>query len=211
MKEKALALLACVFIALSASGFIYAQWNDLITISNTMEFGHLTLRFVEPLKCWDNETTKDVGKLNCYYTDPDTPEGYKALTVAMDNAYPHYEAHCNFTLKNVGDMTEHITDVIITPGTGLEVGETYLDANGKPIGWRLDDTVAHQQVLYIYLHNNTGMSLVCNMLWSEDDLTTPEIEPVTMEAELIVQITENAQECNIYSFTVEMNYEQVIP
>jgi len=212
MKEKFLALLTCIFIALSTTGFIYAQWNDIITVSNTMEFGHLTLRFVEPLDFWDiDDATKDVGKLDCYYADQDPVEGWETLVVTPTNAYPGYEAHCTFTLKNIGTLTEHVTEIIITPGTGLEIGETYYDANGNLIGWQLNNAVTHEPVLYIYLYNNTGMSLICNMLWPDDDPLTPETEPVTMEAELIVQVTDNAQECQTYSFTVEISYEQVIP
>jgi hypothetical protein len=40
MKEKILTLLTFIFIAISISGFTYAQWNDTITVSNTMTFGY---------------------------------------------------------------------------------------------------------------------------------------------------------------------------
>jgi len=200
MKEKFLALLTCIFIALSTTGFIYAQWNDIITVSNTMEFGHLTLRFVYPLTCWDiDDATKDVGKLNCDYTDPDPIEGYETLVVTATNAYPGYEAHCDFTLKNIGALTEHITEVIIIPGTGLEVGETYFDTNNNPIGWRLDNAVTHQPVLYVYVYKDTDLSLICISLDSGE----------TLQGKMTVQVTDNAEECQTYSFTVEMNYEQV--
>jgi len=201
MKEKFLALLICIFIALSTTGFIYAQWNDIITISNTMEFGHLTLRFIHPLDYWDNEATKDIGTLDCYYTDPDPVEGYEGLTVAINNAYPHYEAYCNFTLKNVGAVTEHIEGVIITPGTGLEVGFTYLDINSNPIGWQLDNAVTHQPVLYVYVYKDTDLSLICNPLDSGE----------TLQGKMTVQVTDNAEECKTYGFQVDIDYEQVIP
>jgi len=212
MKEKTITILICILIALSILGFAYAQWNDVITISNTMEFGHLTIRFVEPLKFWDNDdTTKDVGKIYCEYVVPDPEGGFENLTVAITNAYPGYEAYCNFTLKNIGTMTEHIDDVVIIPGTGLEVGETYLDTNGKPIGWRLDDTLTKDTILYVHVYNRTSMSLVCNMIWPSDDPLTPEIEPVILEAKIVVLVTQNAQECHVYSFKVEIIDEQVIP
>jgi len=71
MKEKTLTILTLIFIAMSITGFTYAQWNDVIVVSNRMRFGDLTLRFVHPLDSWDNDdATKDVGKRICEYTNP---------------------------------------------------------------------------------------------------------------------------------------------
>lgn len=199
MKEKILTLLTLIFIAMSITGFTYAQWNDTIVISNRMTFGHLTLRFVDPLDSWDkDDATKDIGKLNCYYTNPDPVEGYETLTVAITNAYPGYEAYCNFTLKNVGTLPDHIENVWITPGIGLEVSENYTDVNGNPIGWRLDDAITHETVLYVYIYKD-ALSLKCNILNGGDEL----------QGKITVQVTDNAKQCHTYGFEVEIIYGQV--
>lgn len=200
MKEKTLILLTLIFIAMSITGFTYAQWNDVIVVSNRMRFGDLTLRFVHPLDSWDNDdATKDVGKLNCYYTNPDPEEGYETLAVAITNAYPDYEAYCNFTLKNIGTLPDHIDKVLITPETGLKIGENYTDANGNPIGWRLDDALTDEPVLYVRVDNYTDLSLVCNTLNGGDEL----------QGKTTVQVTDNAKECHTYGFEIEIIYEQV--
>jgi hypothetical protein len=200
MKEKTLTLLTIIFIAMSITGFTYAQWNDVIVVSNRMRFGDLTLRFVHPLDSWDNDdATKDVGKLNCYYTNPDPVEGYETLAVAITNAYPDYEAYCNFTLKNIGTLPDHIDKVLITPAIGLEVSENYTDVNNNPIGWSLDDAATHKPVLYVYVYDSTDSSLVCNTLDGGDEL----------QGKATVQVTDNAKECHTYGFEVEIIYGQV--
>lgn len=201
MKEKILTLITLTFIAMSISGFTYSQWNDVIVVRNTMEFGDLTLRFVHPLDCWDNDdATKDVGKCTCEYTNPDTVSGgFETLKISITNAYPGYEAYCNFKLKNVGTLPDHIDKVLITPETGLKIGENYTDTNGNPIGWRLDDAVTDEPVLHVYVYNYTDLSLVCNTLNAGDEL----------QGEITVQVTDNAKECHSYGFEVKIIYEQV--
>jgi len=185
---------------MSITGFTYAQWNDLIVISNTMEFGHLTLRFVYPLDFSDiDDASKDVGKLNCYYADPDPQEGYKILTIAITNAYSGYEAYCDFTLKNIGTLPDHIEAVVITQTLGLEVGENYTDVNNNPVGWRFDDALTDEPVLYVYVYKDTHSSLVCNTLNRGDEL----------QSKLSIRVTDNAKECQSYGFQVQVMYGQV--
>ena len=185
MKQKALALLICIIIAMSVSGFAYAQWNDVIVVRNTMTFGDPGLGFVKPLKCWDNEATKDIGKFDCYYTDPITGnEVYQTLIININNSYPSYEVHCNFTVENVGTVPLHINGTDIYDPTGALTWNSTLsalvDADGKPI-----------------LNILVTPDLVCNNFSSGEKL----------EAEIAVHITQNAQECHVYYFQVEIAYE----
>lgn len=194
MKQQTFAFFLCVLISTSACGIAYAQWNDVIEIHSTMRFGTLTLRFVDPLTWYDNDdATKDTGTCSCKYTNLD-PSGFITLEVGITNAYPGYEAYSTFTLKNVGGLTDTIEEINIEPGTGLVVGETYVDANGKLIGWRLDTGVP---VLYVYLDNKaTGLSLLGNEVLSGDQL----------QGDLTVLVADDAEQCHIYGFKVEIVY-----
>jgi len=199
MKEKVLTLLTLIFIALSISGFTYAQWNDTIVVSNTMTFDYwndsLNMGFVNPLICWDDETTKDVGKFNCYYTDLKTDsvtakQANETLIITTTNAYPGYKVHCNFTVENIGTLPLHINETGISDDTG---GLTFtgngtsadpwigIDANGNPI---FNITITPE--------------VVCNNLSSGE----------TLEFELTICITQNVEECHTYSFQVKIMYEQ---
>lgn len=200
MKEKARALLTCTIIAMGICGFVYAQWNDVIIVRNTMRFGDLNMGFVEPLKCWDNEATKEVGKYDCYYADPkvDTDTGKEAnatLVIAINNAYPSYEVHCNYTLENIGTLPLHINETVIFDPTGVLTWNATLnalvDAVGKPIV-----TIA------------ITPPLVSNVLEPEDNSTTPWLDNKA-EFEMTIHITQNAEECHVYTFQVKIMYEVV--
>ena len=201
MKEKALALLTCIFISLSILGFVYAQWNDVITISNTMTFGYwnesLNMGFVQPLTCTEYHTDpstsklvqgeylgKHVGKCECQYTDPITgTEAYKTLVINITNAYPSYDVHCNFTVENIGTLPLHINETLISSPvlTWDPAQDALVDADGNPI-------------ITIVI----TPPLVCNELQPDNKA----------EFELSIHITQNAQECQTYSFQVKIMYEE---
>lgn len=196
MKLQTLALFLCTLIAASACGIAYAQWNDVIEIHSTMEFGTNTLRFVDSPECWDNEDTKDVGECVCQYEDYDSG-GYNATVVTIGSAYPGYEGYCNFTIQNVGTLLNHIKGVRITPGTGLEVGYNYTDANGNPTGWQLNDSNTGEPAIYVYVYNVIELSLVCNRVVPKGEL----------DGTIIIQVADGAGECQTYSFKVKIIYE----
>ena len=192
MKQQALTLLSCIMIAMSITGFAYAQWNDVIVISNTMTFGHWgapDMGFVDTPTCVDNEATKDVGEYDCYYTDHKIGEtgmdAYNTTIITINNGYPGYEVHCNLTLKNIGLPSLHINETVISDPTGALTWDpaqgALVDAEGKPI-------------ITIVI----TPEVVCNNLSSGEEL----------EFELAVHITENAEECHEYTFQVKIMYEE---
>lgn len=206
MKEKIVVLLILVFIAMSISGFTYAQRNDTIVVSNMMTFGQwggLNMGFVEPLTCTEFHTDpatgelvggeylgKDVGKCECHYTDLKPPDintgkqGYATLVITITNAYPDYEVHCNFTLENIGTLPLYINETVISDPNGVLTWDSFLgalvDADGKPI---INITMAPELV------GNQRM-------------------PDKAEFEMAIHITENAEECHIYTFQVKIMYEE---
>jgi len=201
MKEKALALLTCIFIALSILGFAYAQWNDMITISSTLQFGTWSeaIRFVEPKECSDNEATKDVGQFNCYYTGEDPEPGYyRRLVIQMSNAYPSYAVRCSFTLKNIDlGITSKIVDVYI-----------YDDSGELNWIWTTEHT---EGFLWKDFNGNGGYDPGEEIM----DITITELVDLTLDpeqtivAEITVHIADNAEECHLYGFQVEIVYERV--
>lgn len=198
MKEKTITLLTLTFIALSISGFTYAQWNDTIVISNTMTFGNWTqtIRFVNPLECSDNEATKDVGHFNCYYTDQDPAEGYKKLVIEISNAYPSYAVNCSFTLKNINSTaSETILDINISDPSG-ELEWMWTTEHTEGLLWKDFDGDEEydtgEDILYITITELVGVAL------NAGDTKAAWIE---------VHIADNAEECHIYGLEVEIIYD----
>ena len=213
MKEKVLTLLTFIFIAMSISGFTYAQWNDIIVVSNTMRFGDLNMGFTkqELPTCVEYHIDpatrqlvegeylgKDVGECECYYKDLkedfDTgKEAYATLVIVITNAYPSYEVHCNFTLENIGTLRLHINETVISDPNGFLTWDpaqsALLDADGDPI-----------TIMTI------TPDLVCNYLERDDNPATPWFDNKA-EFEMAIHITDNAEECHVYTFQVKITYE----
>jgi len=194
MKEKSTAILICIMATLTMLGIGYAQWNDAITIAGTLQFGYwnnsLNIGFIEPLKCFDNELIDDVGRYNCYYTnektDPETGmTAYNTTIIEISNAYPGYIVYCNFTLKNIGILTAHINETRILDPSGKLAWNSTLNAltneNNEPI-------------IKIYIKPD----LTCNSLNAGE----------TLEAEVDIKITQNAEPCQIYRLQIEIFYEE---
>ena len=198
MKRQALALFLGALVAASACGIAYSMWNDVIEIHGTMEFGTLTLRFVEPLACSDNEDSTDVGHCTCLYADPDPVSGgFEGLVVSLVNGYPGYEATGAFTIENVGSLPDHVVGIDVHPGAGLVVGEIYLDEAGEPVDWRLDDSVTGAPVLQVSVYRDAGSSLVSSTVDPGDILN----------GEISVLVDEGAEQGRAYGFGVEIWYD----
>jgi len=211
MKEKILTILTLIFIAMSITGFTYAQWNDVIVIKNTMTFGYwgdLNMGFVQPLTCTEYHTDpltgelkpgeyqgKDVGNCECQYTDLVTDDdtgkqGYTTLIITINNAYPSYEVHVNYTLENIGTKPLHINETIVSDPNGILTWNSTLSA-----------LVAADNNPIMYI--TTMPSLVCTTL--QDATFQPENKA---EFEMVIHITQNAEECHTYTFQVQIMYKE---
>jgi hypothetical protein len=198
MKEKTLTLLTLVFIALSISGFTYAQWNDVIIISNTMTFGSWTIRFVGPLDCSENENAKDVGQFDCYYTDedPSAVGSFNKLVIIMSNAYPSYLVDCGFTLKNIDSLaSETILDVNISDGSG-ELEWIWTTEHTEGFLWKdFDGNGIYdvgEEIIYVTI----------------TELVNVKLDPdETIAAQIVVHTADNAEECQKYGFEIEIVYD----
>jgi len=198
MRRQVLFLFVGALLAASACGIAYSLWDDVIEIRGTMEFGTLTLRFVEPLVCSDNEDSINVGRCTCLYADPDPVSGgFEGLAVSLENGYPGYEATGAFTIENVGSLPDHVVGVDMYPGAGLVVGEVYLDGAGEPVGWRLDDAITGEPVLVVHVQEDDDSSLVSSI-----------VDPGgILPGKIVVAVSDGAEQWNSYGFRVEVWYD----
>ena len=201
MKEKILTLLTLIFIAMSISGFTYAQWNDIIVVNTTMTFGALNMGFVDPLTRSDNEDAKDVGTIDCHYEEyvQDTDTGkwsYRKLVTEIANAYPGYEGYCTFTLENVGTLELNITDIVVSDPTNT-------------LKWVEDPTNPAKGVLVDKTTDKVILNLELTPNPVGKQLEAQPYTPTTLEVTLCLHVNQDAEECHTYSFQVEIIYEQV--
>jgi hypothetical protein len=143
-RNKLAATALLISISLSAVGFAYAAWYDVVYIKGTVDMGSLTLAFdwVEPPLCDEfyfdelgqlqpgEYLGKDVGNCSAWYSEPFTDEhtlkpGYKQLNIYVENAYPQFVVHTTFKLHNIGEIPIDIARYDIT-------GEKY-DKDGNLI------------------------------------------------------------------------------
>jgi hypothetical protein len=200
MKEKTIAFLTCIFIAMSIFGFTYAQWNDVIIVNTTMTFGTLNLGFVDPLTWVDNEDAKDVGLIDCHYEEyvQDVATGkwsYRKLVTELANAYPGYEGYSTFTLENVGTLPVKITDVVVSDFTNTL---KWVEDATNPAKGVLVDTATDKAILNLELTPDP----------IEERLEPQPYTPTTLEVTLYLRVNQDAEHRYAYSFQVEIIYEE---
>jgi hypothetical protein len=211
MKEKILAILPLILVAMSITGYTYAQWNDTVVVSNTMTFGQFApeIGFVYPLACMEYHTNaagqlmegeyqgKEVGDCQCDYDDPIiATDAYDRLVIDIKNAYPDYEVHCNFTLKNIATYTIQIVSVTVTdPNSKLTWQEDPLD----PKHYEGID-IRGLVVVNLYLYEESTGEPLKGITLNPDD---------TKPCMLITKIKQDAEECTTYNFQIEIMSEMV--
>jgi hypothetical protein len=211
MKEKILAILPLILVAMSITGYTYAQWNDTVVVSNTMTFGQFApeIGFVHPLECMEYHTDatgqliegeyegKEVGDFQCDYDDPIiATDAYDRLAIGINNAYPGYEVHCNFTLTNIATYTVQIVSVNITdPNSKLAWQEDPLN----PVHYEGID-IRGLVVVNLYLYEESAGEPLKGITLNPDD---------TKPCVLIIEIEQDAEESTTYNFQIEIMSEMV--
>lgn len=208
VNKKLIALPLLIAIALSIAGYAYAHWYDEIKINGRVEMGSCTLAFMELEPCveyyWKDGVRypgeprgKDVADPDCWLdelvTDIHTGKsGYKKMHIEVVNAYPCYEVHCTFVVRNIGTIPLHITGMTIIDPTGYL---TFRGSGTYPDPWVGIDP--------------DGFEVI--NIWSIN-LVSEQMEPCMPEkAELDLHVKQDALECHHYYFEVTIEYEQYDP
>lgn len=208
MNKKLVALPLLIAIALSIAGFAYAHWYDEIKINGRVEMGAMTLVFLEleppveyhwkdgeryPGEPRGKEVANTTSWLDQNVTDPHTgKKGYKKMHILIQNAYPEYEVHCTFVVRNIGNVPLDVTGMTITDPTGtltfagsgthMDPWRGFVDKNQNGIQDPDEPTVIN--------------------IWSIN-LIGEQLEPCEPEkAELDIHIKQEAEECHTYRFEV---------
>jgi hypothetical protein len=222
MQNKKIAALALIIaIALSAFGFVYAHWSDLVTITGTVDMGSVTLAFdyVEPPLCaeyyldpdtgilepgeWEG---KEVGSITCRYEDyvqdvHTLKEGWKTLIIEVDNAYPQYIVHTTFKLHNIGTVPINVCHYVITgekrdSTTGAEIYKLlWYDPDGDYIGELWED-----------VDGDGAVDPAVDLLVINLEITNAlpyQIDPCnTNKAQIDMDFKQDAEQCHMYTIHV---------
>lgn len=120
-RARLTALVLVLVVGLVALGVAYAQWTASLTINGTVNTGSVDGSWTEAW-CLDNETPPpDVGTVTV------TGTGTQILTVAVDNAYPSYEADCSVKYTIGGSIPVKIKTLTMTEPPGGEIDCTFTD------------------------------------------------------------------------------------
>lgn len=216
--KKIMATFALLMIVLSVVGFTYATWSDKVTITGTAKMGDLILGFMDET-CYENEFSgiipaaiethfgitypsveKDVATCTVELTEPKssvhhTPAVtvYKKMAITVEKAYPSLWVIVVVNLKNAGTTPIHITDVTVTPPTGLTyVDDAFEDALGVPI-------------INFWVCKASATTPPTWELLTQP-LKSNQIDPCECLWMLVaLHFKEEAEPCHTYDFTVEIS------
>ena len=199
--KRIVAIPLMLIIALSIVGFAFATWWDYVQIEGTIHMGSLTIGFTE-LTCVEkyiDPTTglkangewlgKDVGKVDCelrdLIEDPHTLKvGYETAYVEITNAYPSYQVHIIFAIKNLAKIPVHFVEIRAEDPTGELIWDEAQSCFWKDFD---GDGVKDPDEIII---NVDVVNLICIQLdYCEDT-----------KAEVDLHFKEDAEECHTYHF-----------
>jgi len=146
----------------------------------------------------------------------------KTMTITVDNAYPQYDAHVYFLIKNAGTIPAHIR--VLLGGASVEWSvdptDTY-ELDFVEVGWYRDgDYMRNEGSLYDPVRGVDVILWKLYMMVPESvDPDAVQLEPCNhYEACFEFSFTQDAEECHIYrwSFIIDAiqwnkDYEWMLP
>jgi len=205
MKSKSLiGTFGLLIVILSLLGVVYAHWSDVVTIEGTVHMGELIVgilnnsvthyetingvpeaEFLPPAnKTWVANATITLSdfETSVHHDPPETVA--KKMTILMANAYPQWDVHIEFMLKNAGTI----------PATYTEANFTGYDVtDGENLTWRQD----------LWYYNTTLKAWI----W-EGALVDPDGE--IMNVRVVAYVPEDGQlePCNCYLVCIDIDFKQ---
>ena len=219
MRTKGLmGVFGLLIIMLLVLGVAYAHWSDTVTITGTAYMGEFIVGILEnsvsviettngvpedqftPSKPWVANTTVTLDEPETsVHHDGETV--YKKMIITIENAYPGYDVHINFTIKNAGT---------IPAKAKLPVWEGY-DKEGDPLSFRWETPVYDENKEcwivrgYIVHDGEDIVELYYEWCAPEDE----QLEPCTgYPLRLKITFLQDADECQTYTVTVTWEFVQ---
>ncbi|RLI28626.1 hypothetical protein DRO58_01770 [Candidatus Bathyarchaeota archaeon] len=219
MRSKGLmGVFGLLVVMLSLLGIAYSAWRDTVVIEGTVEMGELIVGILKnaygkgvhyklnettncvpeedfhPAKPWVANTT--IILKNPETSKHHTPKQtvYKTMKIKIKNAYPQYDVHIKFKLKNAGTIPAVVT--MYTNGTDT----TDVESLSFPsIAWNETEQawVAEGSVTDEAGHEIAYVKLVAKV---PQDC---QLEPCNeYEVELHIKFKQEAEECHTYTFKI---------
>lgn len=130
----------------------------------------------------------------------------KKMTITVDNAYPQYDAHVYFLLKNAGTVPAHLR--VLFGGATVEWSvdpiPTKYDLELVEVGWYRDGDYMRNEGSFYDPVRQVDVILwkLCLMVPESQDPSAVQIEPCNhYEACLEFSFTQEAEECHIYRWS----------
>jgi len=119
--KKLMAIPVLILLALVLTGYAYAHWEKIITISGSVDTGTLNLVIVSV-----SDTDNGIDGEAVYPPDPTKDKDVADTTIRIDpydqqkaivtitNAYPSYEVWIHITIRNVGTIPAKLKEIKVT-------------------------------------------------------------------------------------------------
>jgi len=221
MKNKNLmSAFGILIVLLSVLGVAYAHWSDTVTIEGTVHMGELIVGILNnsvtwyettngvletdfsPAKPWVANATITLSdfETSVHHTPPQTVA--KKMTILMENAYPQWDLHIFFKLKNAGTIpatykSASFTGKDETDNESLTLREDSWFYNSTLGAWIWEGALVDP--------NGTIMNIRLVAYVPEDG----QLEPCNeYPIEIYFDFKQTAEECHTYTFKVEFEFIQ---
>ena len=225
MRSKGIvSIFALLILMLSILGVAYSAWKDKVVISGTVEMGEFIVgilkdaygtgvdyellettngypeeEFEDPKPWVANTIVSLSGEETSKHHTP-TQTVYKSMTITISNAYPQYDVHLKFKLKNAGTIPAVIA-VSVSGSDDTDDEDLVFPSfvwDSEKGAWVAEGSVS-----------DTAGHEIANIVITAYLPKDLQLEPCNeYEVLLDLDFKQTAEECHTYSFTVTINAVQ---
>jgi len=218
--EKVIGMFVVLMVALGMTGVAVAAWTDTVQIEGTVKMGELIVGFLDgsvewyettngvpeerfiPPKPWVANATVELSDFETsVHHDPPQTVGHK-MTIDINNAYPQWDLHIDFDLKNAGTIPATLVDIA---GGGRD--ETDDEDLILTDGWEWDGEIG-AWVIDAEVWDESG-HLIMNLYVEAYVPRDLQLEPCTeYPVHIDLDFKQTAEECHTYTFWAEFVFVQ---